>query len=58
MLWVGAFLVLFAGIQLYFLTEHTERWFSWTIDVPLTAAFLGASSRAADERPEPVHAQP
>jgi hypothetical protein len=42
MLWFGGFLVFLAGIQLYFLTEDTDRWFSWTIDSPLTAAFLGA----------------
>lgn len=42
MLWVGGFLVFLAGIQLYFLTEHTETWFSWTIDSPLTASFIGA----------------
>jgi hypothetical protein len=42
MLWVGAFLVFLAGIQLYFLTEYTDTWFAWTIDSALTAAFLGA----------------
>ena len=31
-----------AGIQLFFLTEDTERFFAWTINSPLTAAFLGA----------------
>jgi hypothetical protein len=38
---VGAFLLLFV------LSNHTEDWFSWTIEPPLTAAFLGASYFAA-----------
>jgi hypothetical protein len=32
-----------AGFQLFVLSEYTDRFFAWTIDVPLTAAFLGAS---------------
>jgi hypothetical protein len=32
-----------AGFQLFVLTEYTDRFFAWTIDVSLTAAFLGAS---------------
>ena len=36
-------LVSIAGIQLYMLTEYTDRFFAWTITPPLTAAFLGAS---------------
>src|SRR5712691_1213878 len=39
---VGCVLVSLAGIQLYLLTDHTDRFFAWTIGVPLTAAFLGA----------------
>lgn len=39
---VGAVLVAAAGIQLFVLTRDTEHWFAWTIQVPLTAAFLGA----------------
>ncbi|HEY7465725.1 MAG TPA: hypothetical protein VIB47_03450 [Dehalococcoidia bacterium] len=35
-------LVFLAGIQLYILSEKTDRYFAWTIGVPLTAAFLGA----------------
>jgi hypothetical protein len=31
------------GFQLFVLTEYTDRFFAWTIDVPFTAAFLGAS---------------
>jgi hypothetical protein len=32
-----------AGFQLFVLSEYTDRFFAWTIHVPLTAAFLGAS---------------
>lgn len=39
---LGAFLVTLAGIQLYVLSSHTNRYFAWTIAVSLTAAFLGA----------------
>jgi hypothetical protein len=42
MLWLGALLVSLAGIQLYFFSTRTDHLFAWTIDVPLTAAFLGA----------------
>ncbi|MEA2509042.1 MAG: hypothetical protein QOG21_1124 [Actinomycetota bacterium] len=42
MLWLGALLVTLAGIQLYFFSARTDHLFAWTIDVPLTAAFLGA----------------
>jgi hypothetical protein len=31
-----------AGFQLFVLTDYTDSFFAWTIDVPLTAAFLGA----------------
>ncbi|MDQ4004906.1 MAG: hypothetical protein M3135_01205, partial [Actinomycetota bacterium] len=31
-----------AGIQLFILASSTDRYFSWTIGIPLTAAFLGA----------------
>jgi hypothetical protein len=41
-LWVGVVLVLVAGTSLYVLTDHTDRYFAWTIKVPLSAAFLGA----------------
>jgi hypothetical protein len=41
MLIVSCVTVLVAGFQLFVLTEYTERFFAWTIDVPLTAAFLG-----------------
>jgi hypothetical protein len=35
-------LVFLAGFQLFILTEQTEHYFAWTIQPPLTAAFLGA----------------
>jgi hypothetical protein len=35
-------LVFLAGIQLYILSEQTDHYFAWTINPPLTAAFLGA----------------
>ncbi len=43
-----AFMVLtaLATNQLFVLAEHTDAWFSWTIQPPLTAAFLGASYAA------------
>ena len=39
---VGGALVFVAGAVLYALPTRTERFFAWTIDPPLTAAFLGA----------------
>ncbi|MBI3158015.1 MAG: hypothetical protein HYZ26_00255 [Chloroflexi bacterium] len=36
-------LVLLAGVQLFILTDQTDRYFAWTIASPLTAAFLGAA---------------
>ena len=35
-------LVFLAGLQLFVFPERTDEFFAWTIDVPLTAAFLGA----------------
>jgi hypothetical protein len=43
LLWIAAALVFLAGVQLFVFSEHTERYFAWTIDFPLTAAFLGAA---------------
>lgn len=40
--WIGSILVSAAGIQLFVLSDHTDRLFAWTIKNPLTAAFLGA----------------
>jgi hypothetical protein len=31
------------GVQLFVLTESTERYFAWTINIPLSAAFLGGA---------------
>lgn len=42
MLLIASGLVFIVGIQLYILTEATDRFFAWTIKSPLTAAFLGA----------------
>ncbi|MDP9342713.1 MAG: hypothetical protein M3Q23_11615 [Actinomycetota bacterium] len=39
---VGSLLVTLAGLQLFVGTDHTDKYFAWTIQVPLTAAFLGA----------------
>lgn len=40
---VASVLVFLVGIQLFVLTEATDRFFAWTIGSPLTAAFLGAA---------------
>jgi hypothetical protein len=40
--WLDTLLVFMAGVQLFVLSEQTERFFAWTIMPPLTAAFLGA----------------
>ena len=40
---VAAVLVFLAGLQLTVFPERTADWFSWTIDVPMTAVFLGAA---------------
>lgn len=39
---VASALVFLAGFQLFVFTEHTNLYFAWTIQPPLTAAFLGA----------------
>lgn len=39
---LGGFLSLASGIQLFILAEHTETYFAWTIQSPLTAATLGS----------------
>ena len=36
-----------AGFQLFVGAADTDRFFSWTIDPPLTAAFMGAAYWAA-----------
>jgi hypothetical protein len=40
-------LVVLAGVQLFVAPTRTATWFAWTIDPPMTAAFLGASYWAA-----------
>lgn len=42
--WLAAngVIVLLAGMQLFVLADQTERFFAWTINPSLTAAFLGA----------------
>lgn len=42
LLLVAGALVFLAGFQLFVLTEYTDSYFAWTIQPPLTAAFLGA----------------
>jgi len=46
-LYIASFLVLTVGITLYLLSEKTDVYFSWTINPPLTAAFLGAGYLAS-----------
>jgi hypothetical protein len=46
-LWLFAGLAAAAGFLLFPLARETERFFSWTIEPPLTAAFLGAAYWAA-----------
>lgn len=43
MLYIAAGLVFISGIQLFVLSEQTDRFFAWTIAPPLTAAFLGGA---------------
>lgn len=40
---VAAVLVFLAGFQLTVFPLRTADWFAWTIDVPMTAVFLGAA---------------
>ncbi|MHA2098536.1 MAG: hypothetical protein ACW99A_07605 [Candidatus Kariarchaeaceae archaeon] len=42
MLYLASALVLLSGILLFLLSEETATYFAWTINPPLTAAFLGA----------------
>lgn len=46
-LYIASGLVLSVGISLYLLSEQTDIYFSWTINPPLTAAFLGAGYLAS-----------
>jgi hypothetical protein len=42
LLTIAGGLVFLAGLQLFVFPERTDELFAWTIDIPLTAAFLGA----------------
>lgn len=42
-LYLAGVLVAITGVQLFILTEYTDQFFAWTIQPPLTAAFLGAA---------------
>ena len=46
-LWIGGGFVLLAGVQLFGLATRTDELFAWTIQPPVTAAFLGACYWAA-----------
>lgn len=47
LLWVAGALVVLAGVQLVVFSERTATHFAWTINPPLTAAFLGSAYWAA-----------
>ena len=47
LLYIASFLVLSVGLSLFLLSEKTDVYFSWTINPPLTAAFLGAGYLAS-----------
>src|SRR5687768_10358973 len=47
LLWLFAGLAAAAGFLLFPLAEETDRFFSWPIQPPLTAAFMGAAYWAA-----------
>ncbi|CAN5831461.1 hypothetical protein BH23ACT10_BH23ACT10_25010 [soil metagenome] len=39
---IAAGLEILAGVSLYIFADRTADWFAWTLEPPLTAAFLGA----------------
>ena len=43
LLLVASGLVFIVGVQLFVLSEQTDTYFAWTINPPLTAAFLGGA---------------
>jgi hypothetical protein len=43
LLYLAAFLVFLAGVELFLFPLRTADWFAWTVDPPMTAVFLGAS---------------
>ena len=47
LLYAASLLVFLAGLQLTLLSEQTATYFAWTINPPITAAFLGAAYWAA-----------
>ena len=47
LLYVLTALTFVVGTQLFILAEHTEQFFSWTIKVPMSAAFIGGGFWAA-----------
>lgn len=47
LLYAASLLVFLAGLQLTVFSEQTATYFAWTINPPLTAAFLGAAYWAA-----------
>ena len=47
LLTIAGGLVFLAGLQLFVFPGRTDEFFAWTIDVPLTAAFLGAGYGAS-----------
>jgi hypothetical protein len=42
-LWVATPLAFLGGMQVTLLAEHTETYWAWTIALPITAIFIGAS---------------
>ncbi len=47
LLYAASLLVFLAGLQLTLFSEQTATYFAWTINPPITAAFLGAAYWAA-----------
>jgi hypothetical protein len=45
-LWVATPLAFLGGMQVTLLAEHTETYWAWTIAVPISAIFIGASFSA------------
>ncbi|MDI3329775.1 MAG: hypothetical protein QJR09_03425 [Micrococcus sp.] len=43
LLFLAAFLVFLAGVELFVFPLRTAEWFAWTVDPPMTAVFLGAA---------------
>lgn len=43
LLLLATVLVVLAGVQLFVFPTRTQEWFAWTVNPPVTAAFLGAA---------------